>query len=71
MSYTHPPQSNTFLSSLASSFFKTKIKYNQGKYIDTEGRTGDKQQEEREFSLYTSRTAKERDRDIKKMAVFI
>lgn len=34
MNNTHAPQSNTFLSSLASSF-KTKIKYNQGKYIDT------------------------------------
>lgn len=35
LSNTHHPQSNTSLSSLASSFFKTKIKYNQGKYIDT------------------------------------
>lgn len=36
-----------------------------------EGRRGDKQQEGREGSLHTARKAKERDRDIKKMAVFI
>lgn len=34
MSKTHSSQSNTFLSSLANSF-KTKIRYNQGKYINT------------------------------------